>query len=138
MGLPYGAVGFPIIADSVEVPDVIEWSFTPDPGLKDYSSSGTGGMKARAKSVRDFKGSFKYLPPDDATELPFKAGQTIDDLQLFYSATEKYNGPAILGEVEVKINNNTGDIIEVTVNFMCNNAAGADKSTVWAGLFDNT
>jgi len=105
-------------SSTTDVPDVTKWTVNPKAENLAYASSSTGGWKKRMAGTLDVSGSIDVKCNDtDKIESFFKPGEKIAVMELYMNETLKYSGPAIIDDISVETDIDTGAIISATINF---------------------
>jgi len=106
-----------ILADGVELAEIVSWTFqTRSVGIV-YSSSATGGYRRRLPGARQGTGRFEFkINPAALVTDSLQEGSEIT-LQLFLNASLHYLVPAVIDELNVATEIATEDFIHGTCQF---------------------
>lgn len=118
MAGPATSIGGKATWNSVEIPDVLKWSLNPKGEIHAYGSSSTAGWKKRMAGTKDLSGSIDTKVQDTGT-LPCKPGDTAT-LQLEAESGVSFSGPAMIDDISMETDIDTGAPVGLTINFSAN------------------
>lgn len=99
--------------NGVAIDDVANIRVASNAGIKTYGSSKTNGQTGRVAGLQDKTGSFDM----HADEAPFDEGDVGTLILKSDANVELFSGTAIIEDISINANINTGDIISLTVSF---------------------
>ncbi len=100
---------------STAVAEVTKWSFTKQAGSSRYASSSTGGFKRSVPGVKSGSGEIQFKF-DTSAASPLVEGAAVT-LLLYLDATRFYSVPAIVTQVHVDVDIDSGDAIGGAARF---------------------
>lgn len=115
-------VGGDCIIGSTPVHEIKKWSFKPKSENKDYASNYTGGYKKRVLSVKDATGTLDFVwDPWNPITAVLDVGTAVI-LKLQTVATQFYLVPAIVDDLSLDVDIETGAVESGTISFSLNGA----------------
>jgi len=120
MAGPASSVGGSAKWGNATIPDVLKWTVNPKNETQAYASSSTAGWKKRLAGCKDLSGSIDTKVQDTGL-LPCKPGDKAI-LVLKGSAGVSFSGPAIIDDISIETDIDTGAIIGLSINFSADGA----------------
>jgi hypothetical protein len=109
-----------ILANSVEIADVRDWTLNRSNEDKPYNSSSTAGETRRVAGNNDSSGSFNIYS-EDGNIANIERG-SVYTLHLYVNATQFYSVPAFIQSIEPTVSIESADLVGVSITFAQNGA----------------
>jgi len=111
--------------NNVTPSDIKNWTARRSNDMKAYRSSNTNGETGRVPGNNDLTGTFEVY----GVAGPISVGTSCTLALYTSSGAAPMTGPAVIGESEVMVNVETGDIIGFRVSWGCDFGSGT-----WTGV----
>ncbi len=119
--------------------EINAWEFTPSQKLGKVVTNVTGGFQGQIRGAVSGKGKVTIVVPKTGDTAPFVAGAPTT-LDLYADAARAHGFTNIVAELEstpVKIELNSENAIEITVNFQANGPFDAIGAFAVLGTYNN-